>query len=195
MVSKNLIYKNGHFYDSKSGKRIGIKDNAEVCIVAADKDFISFSPAGKYPLGIKEDSVKENEIKSDKTISQSKRIRKRGELLYFYINHSKDGLEAHHEFEVELLEDLYMYLKNDWKIQEGKLYDCACVIRKTLTHSIEYFEKVYAQSLNEVYKNTYVHYFGNEGNPACNAIDRFYEKPGAHNLSLRRYRKFDTTFT
>lgn len=195
MQSKNLIYKNGHFYDSLNGKRIGIKDNAEVCIVAEDKDFVSFSPAGKYPLEIKEDKTKENEMKSDKTISQSKRIRKRGELLYFYINHTKEGLETHHEFEVELLEDLYMYIKNDWKIQEGKLYDCACVIKKTLTNSIEFFEEVYAQSLNEVYKNTYVHYFGNEGNPACNAIDRFYEKSGNPNLSLRRYRKFDTTFT
>lgn len=81
-----------------------------------------------------------------------------------------ENAETHHEFEVELLEDLYMFIKDDWKIQEGKLYSCACIVRKTMTNSIAFFEKVYAQSLNEVYKNTYVHYFGNEGNPGlqCN---------------------------
>ena len=190
MQSKNLIYKNGHFYDSLDGKRIGIKDNAKVCIVATDKDFIPFSPAGTYPLEIKDSKTQENELKSDKAISQYKLIKRKGGLLYFCIKHSQNGLEIHHEFEVELLEDLYMFLKNDWKIQEGKLHDCACVLKNTLTNSIDFFEEVYAQSLNEIYKNTYVHYFGNEGNPACNAIDRFYEKPSTPDLSLRHYRKF-----
>lgn len=190
MLFKNLIYKNGHFYDTLNGTRIGFKDDAKISIKAASSDLISFLPCGTYPLQIKERKVLEASLKSDKTISKYTLVKKRGELLYFYVNHRKEGAEIHHEFEVELLEDLYMFIKGKWKIQEGRLYDCACVVRKILTNSIDFFEVVYAESLNEVYKNTFVHYFGNEGNPACNAIDRFYEAPGCEKLALRKYRKF-----
>ncbi|MFM2224286.1 MAG: hypothetical protein RJA07_488 [Bacteroidota bacterium] len=138
-------------------------------------------------LVIKNAVVLLNEIQSDKSISNHKQIKQRGAFLYFYIDHNK----VRHEFEVELLEDLYMFLKSEWKNQEGKLYDCACVVRGVTTNSIVFFEEVNAKSLNEVYKKTYVHYFSNEGNPACNAIDRFYEKPNQIKLSLREFSKFD----
>lgn len=194
MQSKNLIYKNGHFYDASSGKRTGIKDSAKVCVVALEKDFISCDPAGIWPLKISDNKVLEMKIKSDKEISNFKKIFQKGDLLYFTIPRKVKDIETKHEFEVELLEDLYLFMKNSWKLQEGKLYDCACVVKKNICNTIEYFEEVHAQSLNEVYKNTYVHYFGNEGNPACNAIDRFYEKQGKEGLKLRRYRKFNSLF-
>ena len=54
------------------------------------------------------------------------------------------------------------------------------------------FEEVRGRSLNEVYKNTFVHYFGNNGSSSCNAIDRFYENKGQEKESLiNRYRKIE----
>lgn len=194
MQSQKLIYKNGHFYDASTGKRTGIKDGAEICVVALEHDFISFAPAGTSPLKISDNNVLEMKIKSDKEISNFKKVFQKGDFLYFTIRRKVNDAEINHEFEVELLEDLYLFMKDSWKLQEGKLFDCACVVRKNIFNTIEFFEEVYAQSLNEVYKNTYVHYFGNEGNPACNAIDRFYEKQGKEDLKLRRYRKFNSLF-
>ena len=184
MESKNLIFKNGHFYDVQSMKRIKIKDGAEVCIVASSNSFEIANPAGTILEEPKSSAALLNEIKSDKEISSYSPIKKKGELLYFYIDH--DFIQ--HEFQVELLEDLYLFTKSKWKKQDARLYDCACVVRKNFNHSISFFEEVSAKSLNEVYKNTFVHYFGNEGNPACNAIDRFYQQPHNAKTNLRIFR-------
>ena len=108
--------------------------------------------------------------------------------MYFSIPRFVGPKNVTHEFKVELLEDLYLHLKSNWKLQEEKLYDCACVVRENISKTLDFFEEVYAESLNEVYKYTYVHYFGNEGNPACNAIDRFYDEPGKGELIISRLR-------
>ena len=50
------------------------------------------------------------------------------------------------------------------------------------------FEEIFCKSLNQIYKNTFVHYFGNEGNPSCNAIDRFYEDAAKGEKVINRYR-------
>jgi hypothetical protein len=91
---------------------------------------------------------------------------------------------------VELLEDLYLFIskKKDDENNEGKLYSCACVVRENTNNKIKFFEEIHATSLNELYKSTYVHYFGNFGNPACNALDRFYEKENDSDSNLMTYR-------
>lgn len=182
MHSKNLIYKNGHFYEN--GKRIEIKDNATVCIVANEDDFILIPEDLFFKPTIKTKAQLKNEIEKDSEISDNKLIFDRGKRLFFYI--SKNDIK--HEFEVELLEDLYFFKKKNAKNDDFRLYDCACVVKRNISHTIEFFEEVNAKSLNEAYKKTYVHYFGNKGNPACNAIDRFYEKAGNESLNLRKYR-------
>ena len=73
----------------------------------------------------------------------------------------------------------------------GKLYSCACVVKTNISGKINYFEEVHATSLNHLYKSTYVHYFGNFGNPACNALDRFYEDHKNENSNLMEHRYFN----
>lgn len=84
-------------------------------------------------------------------------------------------------FEVKLLEELYAFKKKEWKNKTLRLYDCYCKVVNSTGEQIDYFEPIYGKSLNELYKNTYIHFFGNEGNPAVNALDRFYELSGSDN--------------
>jgi hypothetical protein len=186
MESKNLIYTNGHFYEKQSGFRLELREGAEICVVTTHGDFIKADPAGTWPLDVMNSEEKELELKNDTEIAY-KKILNKGSFLYFYISRTNPE-KIKHEFKVELLEDLYMYRKNDAK--EGDLYECWCVVKENISNSLSYFENIYARSLNELYKNTFVHFFNNKGNPACNAIDRFYENPNSEDSSLRKYRKF-----
>lgn len=174
MESKNLVFKNGHFYDRATRKRVVLRNGAEICVVANAGDFVMPAPVGnpvQLPLVSKRklDFVL---VESDKY----QKIYEAGSLLYFTIQRQVNGLKILHKFEVKLLEDLYFYFKDNWKIKEYRLFDCACVVIQNVSDTIDFFEEVHAGSLNEVYKDTFVHFFGNDGNPACNALDKFYDK-------------------
>jgi hypothetical protein len=185
MESKNLIYINGHFYEKQSGLRLELREGAEICIVATDKDFIKADPAGTWPLEVMSNEEKEFELENDAEIVAYKKILNKGSFLYFHIPRTK---KLKHGFKIELLEDLYMFRKKNE--EEGDLYGCWCVVKENVSNSLSYFENIYARSLNELYKNTFVHFFGNKGNPACNAIKRFSEDPHSEKSSLEKYRKF-----
>jgi hypothetical protein len=189
MESKNLIFKNGHFYDSRTKERIGLADGADICIVALSGCFTSVSPVGTYPLKILNQRQKELEIYNESDLARCKKIYDMGAFLYFSISRSTNKKTVTHEFKVELLEDLYLYLKKTWKQQEEKLYDCACVVRENISRTIDFFEEINAGSLNEAFKYTFVHYFGNDGNPACNALERFFDKPNDENSKISRFRE------
>lgn len=182
MHSKNVIYKNGHFYEN--GHRIELKDNSKVCIVANESDFILEPEDLLYKPEIRTKKQIEEDIKNDSTITEHKHVFDRGKKLYFYI--AKNN--TRHVFEVELLEELYLFKKGKGKRQLLTLCDCACVVRENLSDTISYFEQVYAKSLSELYKKTFVHYFGNQGSPAGNAIHRFYETEAMNGTNIDSYR-------
>lgn len=187
MESRNLIYKYGHFYDSVSKKRMTLVDGAEICIVALPGSFTDGPHVGPFPLKVLNQTEKEFEIRNEPDLVKHNRIYKKGSFLYFYISRSHGKENVTHEFKVELMEDLYLFLKKGWK--QEKLYDCSCIVRENISGTIDFFEEIHAESLNEAYKNTFVHFFGNEGNPACNALDRFYDAPGSYDLKVGRHRK------
>jgi uncharacterized pyridoxamine 5'-phosphate oxidase family protein len=184
MISKNLKYINGHFYDKDTGKRIALKDNIEVSIASDDKNFVPTKPAGNKPEYILNPDEKLIEVSSDPKVKQSKKVFDAGKILYFCIPKKNAWFKA------ELLEDLYLFLSKKTKKKEGKLYSCACVVRANINDKISFFEEIHATSLNELYKSTYVHYFGNFGNPACNALDRFFEDSKDDKSNLMGYRLF-----
>ena len=189
METKDLIYKNGHFYDLTTKKRVLLADGANISMTTNPAHFLPFAPIGGHPTKLLGQMEKEKTLLEEFNPSKHKKIGNKGSFLYFSINRiAKDHRVINHEFKVELLEDLYLYLKPEWKTQEEKLYGCACVVIENTTKTIDFFEPVYAASLNEVYKYTFVHYFGNDGNPACNAIDRFYDEVGNEESTLRRFR-------
>ncbi|SEW46847.1 hypothetical protein SAMN05428988_6557 [Chitinophaga sp. YR573] len=179
MESKNLVFKNGHFYDRETKSRIELKDGAVFCIVATTSDFISPLPAGTPFVEELDSKKKEAQVKKDSDLGKYKKVYNKGDFLYFSIQRQVDEKKIIHEFEVELQEDLYFHFKTKWKVPEDKLFDCACIVRRNISNTIEFFEEIHGGSLNEVYKSTFVHFFGNEGNPACNAMDRFYDAPGS----------------
>jgi hypothetical protein len=183
METKSLIYINGHFYE-QDGKRIELQEGSEIRVETVKKGFIETQPAGRWPIMIKDSNEKAIEVTNDALVAISKKILGEGSFLYFNIPRGK----KEYEFKVELFEDLYMVKKKNRKNVKPVLYDCTCIVKENTSHNIKFFEEIFAKSLNELYKNTYVHFWGNEGNPACNAIDRFYEKPGMEDLSLMRYR-------
>jgi hypothetical protein len=183
MQIKDLIYKYGHFYDKNTGERLGLKDGAAIRIEASKNDFFPVSAVGKWPKEIFNPERKESIVKSEPNLANCKKIYNQGTFLYFSISRRKNKkISITHEFQVELLEDLYVYLKSDRK--QDRLYDCACTVIANISNTIDFFEPIRAKSLNEAYKNTFVHYFENKGNPACNALDRFYEKPGCVDLTI-----------
>lgn len=195
MESRDLTFVNGHFYDKKTGKRLKIKNDTDISIATSEGNLLDGDQIGELPEKILAAPEKEFSVKSDPDVKLYKKVFDNGKKLYFYIKRSIPDTKRKllHEFEVELLEDLYFYTPSDAKKDKGKLFDCACVVRNNVSQSIKMFEEVNGKSLNEVYKNTYVHYFGNIGNPACNAINRFYEEKGKHEETvINRYRKIDS---
>lgn len=180
-----LIYVNGHFYDSETKQRITIMDDTEV-IIPNEKNTSKAEKVGGHH-DIRDSKKQEAKIKNDFNVIKYKKVLEVGAKLYFWINLSN----INHVFEVELLEDLYFYLKKDGKKNDSRLYDCACVVRQNTSKTIKMFEEIFGKSLNQVYKNTYVHFFGNHGAPSCNAIDRFYEDMGAVDKSINVYRIID----
>jgi|GEM_PF-1298296 len=178
MKSINLSYKNGHFYDIEKQKRIELTDGAEVTLVTSDTNLLEYQTFVGQKSIIRSsqelrkrlaDGVRKGNVQTYECICIAKT------KLYFTIPIAVDNKShTHYGFEVELLEDLYAVIKTSRKHKTANLYDCACKVIKNPSNNIDFFEEVYAKSLNEVYKNTYVHYFGNQGNPACNAMDKFY---------------------
>jgi hypothetical protein len=178
MKSINLIYKNGHFYDAESKQRLELADGAEVMLVVTDPEFVKpqeFVGETPNPKTVEALNNKLKRLKENREVQQYELLYPRGTHLYFTIPIAIDNKTyTQYDFQVELLEELYAIIKTSWKDQSAGLYDCTCVVIDNPSQNIDFFEIVCAKSLNELYKNTYVHYFRNKGNPACNAMDRFY---------------------
>lgn len=190
MVTRILVYKNGHFYDRTTGDRLEIKDGIEFSITCKEEgDFFIAPPAGNPTLKPLSSVGVLREIESDREIAKHKKLFDAGKHLFFSISRIVDDNVFSHIFEVELVEDLYLIFKTGWKLQEYRLYDCACKLVGNPSGLIEFFEPVYGKSLNELYKNTFVHYFGNMGNPASNALDRFYEIRKGKPVYISSYRE------
>jgi hypothetical protein len=187
MESKQVIYSNGHIYDKQTDKRLKIKNEGEILMSAVTGVISDADPVGELPKKIATTEEQEISIKKIPRVAEYKKVFDRGKLLYFCISRK----DIDYEFQVELLEDLYFYLLKSNEDKEGKLYSCACVVRKNTTGNIKRFEEVNGRSLNEIHKITFVHYFGNKGNPSSNAIDRFYEESQKEDsTTIARHRKF-----
>lgn len=192
MKSIDAIYKFGNLYDKATKRRIIINDGAEVSItLQSSNDLLSEDPKlpQKAPLNAKE---KEDAVIAfcQKQQEQTKywKLFKKGKHLYFEISasvKSRDGMEPfHYIFELELLEDLYIYNKRN-EPKYARFIDCACQVQKC-SPQFEFFEPMMATSLNDAYTKTFELYFAMCGKSTCNAFDRFAE---SDTLPLRPIRK------
>jgi hypothetical protein len=184
MVSKVVIFKNGHFYDKQTHERFELKEDAELAITTNEYYVAQTTSPGEIPEILKSSERLAIELRKEKLYQNIRDYQKllcQGTVLHVWMsinqnsNKTSDKADKQNQkylFRIVLLEDLYVYIKSNWK--EGRLWDCACVVMDEPTNHLCYFEEIEGKSLNEVYKNTFVHFFGNNGNPACNAIDRFW---------------------
>jgi len=177
MKNINVKYKYGHLWDIESGQRIVLRENAKfsISIDNSDIDYQDFINHENRGLS---SSEQERLIKSMDHFENFEKILKKGDMLYFDIklnlkNDAQERIEC--EFELILLEDLYIYTKNNWKEKEPKLFNCACIVQKETTNHLEFFEPINAFSINNAYEKTFTHYFANHGSPTCNVYDKFYE--------------------
>ena len=158
MISKNVVFKYGHFYDRETDERISLVEDATYCVIGEKELFFETSkPVGKKQ---KEKSISalRNELEDKektKKIDMFKLIFDRNTSLFFEINIK----QKQYIFEVKLLEELYAFKKGKWKNKTLRLYDCYCQVIGSRGERIVYFEPIFGKSLNELYKNTYMTLF------------------------------------
>lgn len=184
MDSRNVIFSHGHFYDRKTNERIVLRDGASFSIAGIDSDFLKADFVGKKNAAIRSAEQMQQVITADNRIVASKKMYNAGTSLFFNLH--KSGRT--HVFRLALLEDLYLVQKKKGDFQH--LYECSCVVTENPGRTIPgyAFEPVYATSLNELIKITYVHYFGNSGNPARNVLITCYDNPADEKSLIDRHR-------
>jgi hypothetical protein len=184
-----LQYRNGSFYHPQTGARVAIADGTEVMVKIPDGvDLLPAPPAGTWPLLLLEPEQQLEVLQASKAHPRFKKILNRGSEVYFTIARKEGNAKtSRYTFEVKLLEDLYFYGKENSPAPE-RIYPCACAVINNVNSNLPFFEEVYAQSLNELYKNTYVHFFGNSGHATCNVFDRFYTDPADEQTTIHKLR-------
>ncbi len=193
MKNLNAKYKYGHLWDKTTGKRIILKDNSEI-LIAGDNNCFEIQDLNNHPIIPLSKSKILEKVKLTDNLSKYQIILDRGSILYFEIKVTlkKEDMERIEcVFEVELLEDLYIFTKTTWKNTLPNLFDCACAVRSEVTNRLEFFEPIFAYSLNNAYEKTYTHYFANQGSSTCNAFDRFYSKTNSQKLFLKNRREYN----
>lgn len=176
MKKIDTVYKFGNLYDVNTRKRLVISDGATVSLTIDPEDVLKEDPNLK-PKRILKKEEKEDQIK--KTIGNYKywNLFQAGKLLYFKISAGvkrKDGTEEIVIiFELRLLEDLYIYNKRK-EPKYARFFDCHCLVERCFGN-LDFFEPMYATSLNDALTKTYELYFAMFGKSTANAFDRVCE--------------------
>lgn len=204
MDSIKIDYYHGHFYNSETKERLVLTEGAKYLLTYSDKASINvefFQP----PVKLRDENEMKDEILSDPNITHIKKIKLQGDLLYFFI--SNNSLKENNEqlkeswFRIRLLEDLFLYSCKNWKnielIEKGKLFDCQCVVERSESEELPYFENIYAKSITSAVKITHIHYFGNVGSPSKNSFDSIFLSKNRDKFNsldvLRRFTEKDIT--
>jgi hypothetical protein len=163
---------NNKFYDQNTGQRIFPKDG-ELFLIAGDN--ISFGDHDPLNIPHKGEEIlnsadKLAEVKEIKHLKTFKLALKAGSDVFFDISINKtktDYEQLHYGFRIVLLEDLYLYNCTSWGEKKPPMFhDCRCVVVEPVDRNVEFFEQIYATSLNETYSNTFQFYFPNQGTPS-----------------------------
>lgn len=174
MQSIEAIYKFGNLYDKNTKKRILIDDGASITVTFTPEDILLQDPNLK-PDQLRSTKEKEEEVKAFIGNEPYWMVLSADTNLYFKIsagvkrNEKTEAIEC--LFKVRLLEDLYIYNKKE-DPKYARFFNCHCIVESCLSN-FEFFESIYATSLNDAYTKTYELYFAMFGKSTCNAFDRF----------------------
>ena len=173
MKSFDIIYKNNKFYDATTKERIYPKDGQPFLLVGDDSNFSDHDPLNLPPTAAELLNAQAKNVQ----VSQIKNVKKfhlflaKGARLYFDVNLTKRKStieETHYRFWIELLEDLYLYNCNNWRPETlPELHSCHCKVDKEGSGNLDFFEPIYAKSVNEVISKTRQFYFPNQGTPGA----------------------------
>ena len=198
MKNINAIFKNGNLYDKITRKRIHLKDGVEIVIVGNKKNFLEKDPLN-IDIDILEEQEKKTQLLKIQGLLEYKKILEKGNKLFFNIKLTRKDIKKKikSQFEVELLEDLYVYRKSSWPKDKNQLFDCACKLIGNPSNDIDFFEVIEGFSLNNIYEMTFITYFAKHGSATVNSFKRFYTdkhnpKTTIDNLRYGEYVTFKT---
>lgn len=173
MKSYTTIFKNNKFYEAATGQRIYPKDGAKLLLASDNESFDN-----KDPLNLPHqlDQIlnladKLKEIQAVENLHSYHLFYPANTHLFFKVSLSKRKTnyeELYYRFRLTLLEDLYLHFINTWKTYKpAETFECKCIVDKVVFGNVEYFEPIYANSLNEAYSKTRQFYFPNQGTPGA----------------------------
>ncbi|MFK8010070.1 MAG: hypothetical protein AB8H03_27190 [Saprospiraceae bacterium] len=194
MQNLNIIYKHGHFYDVKTEKRIHFKDGANFSLQGEDRHFETSDPLNQQftKSEILDSNQKLKSVISSKKVKRLALLFKAGAEFKFRLGLSKRKTEdesMNYWFLVKTLEDLYLYSNKVKGDSPPSLLDCRCVVSHVMSENIDYFEPLYAESLNKAFIKTSTFYFSSQRTPAANVFLEFTSIGEEHNgLSIGEVR-------
>lgn len=192
MQSYNIIYKNNKFYDAMTKERIYPKDGQKFLLAGDDQNFGDHDPLNIPPNAAEllHSAAKLVQVQNIKNLKKHHLFLKKGMQLYFEVNLTKRKSvveETHYCFWIELLEDLYLYNCDTWKPETPPaLYACHCKVFKEETYNLEFFEPIYANSVNDVVSQTKQFYFSNQGTPGASVYVIVKDRSGNTLEDLRQ---------
>jgi hypothetical protein len=152
-----------------------------------DHDPLNIPPNAAELLGA---AAKLNQVNDIKNLKAQRLFLEKGTQLYFESNLTKIKSAAektHYCFLIELLEDLYLHTCLNWKPETlPALYACHCKVFKEETHNLDFFEPIYAKSVNEVVSITRQFYFPNQGTPGASVYVIVKDRSGNTLEDLRK---------
>ncbi len=166
MKTIDVVFRNGHFYDKLTDSLVTLYNEREAVLVVSHADDLILETAEKevlIPLASKE---KLQVVKGKCDVYR--KIFSQGESLFVDVRNGNKKVQV----EVELCEDLYLYKQRKWKVADEVLFECICKVKLVDGRPLK--KIILGASLNDLYKQMYVHFNLNDGNPASNAITAYY---------------------
>lgn len=178
MKELNAVYRFGNYYDRETKKRILIEDGAIVKLKLSETDILEADP-NLVPTKFADAKLKFDECQSfywENPDARFWKLYETGQIFFFELT---AGIRKRNQteyfkfgFQLQLLEDLYLYNRKN-EPDKARFFDCHCIVEKCLTE-FEFFEPVYAKSMNDALTKTYELYFSMFGKSTANAFDRLY---------------------
>lgn len=175
MKNFEIIFKNGLLIEKETGKRLNLKPMTTYFIQGDDDSFLleDYRALTYQPKNSEE---KKEELEKKFKGYLLEKISSKNEEFFFRIGLPKTTTEDYQReylFNVVLDEDLYIKSKNG---EKWNLCSCVCHSDNLLEGDLGLpFEKVEAESLNQIYRFVVNTYFNKKVSESCNVFDRFYK--------------------
>jgi hypothetical protein len=177
MIKNHEIkFRNNQFIVAQTGKVLHLKPNETFYIQGDDINFLEkdFLDQIRKPLDSKE---KLERLQQFHKKDHLELLAAANTEFYFHFGLGRNTIEeeksgSHFAFKAKILEDLYMFSKNQktWRM-------CTCVseANEIVEGKLDFdFENVEANSLSELFANVISTYFNRKRSTACNAFTDFY---------------------